>query len=160
MAKSILWHTCCVCKVCCYSCCGVDSHCHSIIVQSDQMDTWKLHWQIKIKMYHKNSHFTVFGPWHKMTANILSVILSAYGKLLWNSTSQVKSFWLDFRSRFIDVKEGTICIYWMFLPIKAFISFVLCIIVFQYSIETCEKIIYQYWTSKLCKTQNVPLPKL
>ena len=33
----------------------------------------------------------------------------------------------------------------------------MCINVFQYTIETCESIIYKYWTSKLCKTQNVSM---
>ena len=46
----------------------------------------------------------------------------------------------------------------MFLPTKAFKTYSMRIVVFQYTIETWKKIIYKYWTSRLRKTQNVPLP--
>ena len=35
----------------------------------------------------------------------------------------------------------------------------MCLIVFQYSIKTCENIFLKYWTSKMCKTQHLSLSK-
>ena len=85
-----------------------------------------------------NIHFVIAklaGPWHKMTANIISVNhIISQGKV-WNSSSQVKSlsFWLDLKSRLTAVKNylNKKC-----LPQKSIIKYEM--YVFQYSIETLK----------------------